>query len=1045
MRKLTELAISRPLLITVIFTVLVLFGVISYTNLNYNLLPKFDAPVVSVITTYRGASADEIENTVTKKIEEAISTLEGIDKITSSSMEGASMVIVQLLNGIDVDKAQNDAQRKVNQIMALLPQDVDDPIVNKFSSDDIPVLRMGVTANIDDKSLYDIIDLQVKPLLASLPGVGEVSMIGGNERQLTVNINREKLESYGLSIETVANIINASSLSTPAGNVESNKNEYAIKFDSKIEHPNQLRNIPLIKLPTGGTIYLKDIAEVVDGQKEITTINHINGLPSIGLQILKQSDANAVEVVKLAKSRLADISEQFKDINIHFEIASDQSEYTLDSANAVITDLTLAIIIVSLVMLFFLHSFRSSLFVLIALPTSMIPTFISMYLFGFSLNLMTLMALSLVVGVLVDDSIVILENIMRHLEMGKNKRQATIDGRSEIGFTALSITLVDVVVFFPMAMVSGMIGNILREFALVIVVSVLMSLFVAFTLTPLLASRWGKLPELNPNKFWGRLFISFENAISAMRDVYTQILTWALNKKRYVFGFVLLLFVGTYLLLSKGFIGTSFMSSGDQGEFVLKIELEPNASVYQTNLVSMEAEKILLAQPEVENVFSNIGFSGSGIATVSNSNKAELNVKLIDKKKRTISSEDFGEKMREEIAKIPGAKITVTEMDLTGNAEQAPVSIIIKGNDREKNKEFASQVKEIVNNTPGTAYVEYSTEDPKPQIEVRLDREKMVSYGINAAEVGTAIGSTFRGNDFSKYKHEGNEYDIMIKSDQFNKTNINDVRNLTFITDQGLPFRLEQFADVQEVLGESVLQRQDRLPSISVNASVIGRSVGTVGQEITDKINQLTPPDGVTWEAGGQLKMQDDAFTSLLAALGIGFLLVYLIMVALYENAVYPFVVLFALPLATIGAFLALALSLNELTIFAMIGLIMLMGLVAKNGILLVDFTNQRKAEGASLTEALIDAGRERFRPIMMTTVAMIFGMLPIAMASGSGAEVKNGMAWVIIGGLTSSLLLTLVVVPCVYYIVDSILNKFRSKRRKRLIQKVNERRAISN
>lgn len=1045
MRKLTELAISRPLLITVIFTVLVLFGVISYTNLNYNLLPKFDAPVVSVITTYRGASADEIENTVTKKIEEAISTLEGIDKITSSSMEGASMVIVQLLNGIDVDKAQNDAQRKVNQIMALLPQDVDDPIVNKFSSDDIPVLRMGVTANIDDKSLYDIIDLQVKPLLASLPGVGEVSMIGGNERQLTVNINREKLESYGLSIETVANIINASSLSTPAGNVESNKNEYAIKFDSKIEHPNQLRNIPLIKLPTGGTIYLKDIAEVVDGQKEITTINHINGLPSIGLQILKQSDANAVEVVKLAKSRLADISEQFKDINIHFEIASDQSEYTLDSANAVITDLTLAIIIVSLVMLFFLHSFRSSLFVLIALPTSMIPTFIAMYLFGFSLNLMTLMALSLVVGVLVDDSIVILENIMRHLEMGKNKRQATIDGRSEIGFTALSITLVDVVVFFPMAMVSGMIGNILREFALVIVVSVLMSLFVAFTLTPLLASRWGKLPELNPNKFWGRLFISFENAISAMRDVYTQILTWALNKKRYVFGFVLLLFVGTYLLLSKGFIGTSFMSSGDQGEFVLKIELEPNASVYQTNLVSMEAEKILLAQPEVENVFSNIGFSGSGIATVSNSNKAELNVKLIDKKKRTISSEDFGEKMREEIAKIPGAKITVTEMDLTGNAEQAPVSIIIKGNDREKNKEFASQVKEIVNNTPGTAYVEYSTEDPKPQIEVRLDREKMVSYGINAAEVGTAIGSTFRGNDFSKYKHEGNEYDIMIKSDQFNKTNINDVRNLTFITDQGLPFRLEQFADVQEVLGESVLQRQDRLPSISVNASVIGRSVGTVGQEITDKINQLTPPDGVTWEAGGQLKMQDDAFTSLLAALGIGFLLVYLIMVALYENAVYPFVVLFALPLATIGAFLALALSLNELTIFAMIGLIMLMGLVAKNGILLVDFTNQRKAEGASLTEALIDAGRERFRPIMMTTVAMIFGMLPIAMASGSGAEVKNGMAWVIIGGLTSSLLLTLVVVPCVYYIVDSILNRFRSKRRKRLIQKVIERRAISN
>src|SRR5690554_3708527 len=715
MRKLTELAINRPLLITVIFTVLILFGVLGYNNLNYNLLPKFDAPVVSIITTYRGASADEIENTVTKNIEDAVSSLEGVDKITSSSMEGASMVVVQLLNGIDIDKAQNDAQRKVNQIRALLPREVDDPIVNKFSSSDIPVLRMGVTADIDDKSLFDLIDLQIKPLLASLPGVGEVNLIGGNERQLIVNVNRDKLESYGLSIAAVANMINAASLSTPAGKVETTESEYAIKFDSKISDPAQLRNIPLMQTPNDGMVYLKDVAEVVDGQEEITTINHINGLPSIGVQILKQSDANAVEVSKLVKERIEEMTAQFSDININFNIASDQSEYTLDSANAVMTDLGLAIIIVSLVLLFFLHSFRSSIFVLIALPASMIPTFIAMYLFGFSLNLMTLMALSLVVGVLVDDSIVILENIMRHMEMGKNKRQATLDGRAEIGFTALSITLVDVVVFLPMVMVSGMIGNILREFALVVVVSVLMSLMVAFTLTPLLVSRWGKLPDLNPKKSWGRIFISFEKIITNLRDGYTGILKWALNHKRYVFGFILLLFVGTYLLLTKGFIGTSFMSSGDQGEFVLKIELEPNASVYQTNLVSMEAEKILLAQPEVENVFSNIGFSGSGIATVSNSNKAELNIKLIDKKKRTISSEDFGEKMREEIAKIPGAKITVTEMDLTGNAEQAPVSIIIKGNDREKNKEFASQVKEIVNNTPGTAYVEYSTEDPKPQ------------------------------------------------------------------------------------------------------------------------------------------------------------------------------------------------------------------------------------------------------------------------------------------------------------------------------------------
>lgn len=1037
MRKLTELAINRPLLITVIFTVLILFGVLGYNNLNYNLLPKFDAPVVSIITTYRGASADEIENTVTKNIEDAVSSLEGVDKITSSSMEGASMVVVQLLNGIDIDKAQNDAQRKVNQIRALLPREVDDPIINKFSSDDVPVIRMGVTADIDDKTLYDIIELQITPLFASLPGVGEVNLIGGNERQLIVNVNRDKLESYGLSIAAVANMINAASLSTPAGKVETTESEYAIKFDSKISDPAQLRNIPLMQTPNGGMVYLKDVAEVVDGQEEITTINHINGLPSIGVQILKQSDANAVEVSKLVKERIEEMTAQFSDININFNIASDQSEYTLDSANAVMTDLGLAIIIVSLVLLFFLHSFRSSIFVLIALPASMIPTFIAMYLFGFSLNLMTLMALSLVVGVLVDDSIVILENIMRHMEMGKNKRQATLDGRAEIGFTALSITLVDVVVFFPMAMVSGMIGNILREFALVIVVSVLMSLFVAFTLTPLLVSRWGKLPDLNPKKSWGRIFISFEKIITNLRDGYTKILKWSLNHKRYVFGFIILLFIGTFLLISKGFIGTAFMSPGDQGEFVVQLELEPNASVYQTNVNAIEAEKILLAQPEVISVFSNIGYSGSGIGTVSNSNKAELNVKMVDKHDRAISAEAFGEKMEKAISQLPGVKVTIAQMDLTGNTSQSPVSFIVKGNDREKNRAFASQIKDIVESTPGTVYVEYSTENPKPEIEVVLDREKMALYGINASEVGAALGTSFRGNDMSKYKHEGNEYDIMVKSDQFNKADINDVRNLSFMTMEGQAFRLGQFAHVNEVLGESVLQRQDRLPSIGVNASVVGRSVGTVGQEIMDQINELEIPEGVSWIPAGDLEFQGDAFSSLLGALAIGFLLVYLIMVALYENAIYPFVVLFALPLATIGAFLALALTMNEITMFAMIGLIMLMGLVAKNGILLVDFTNQRKAEGAGLVEALIDAGRERFRPIVMTTVAMIFGMLPIAMATGSGAEVKNGMAWVIIGGLTSSLLLTLVVVPCVYYVVDSILNRFRGRRRKKLKEKV--------
>jgi len=1040
MKKLTELAINRPLLITVIFTILLLFGFISYKSLNYNLLPKFDASVVSVVTTYRGASAEEIENTVTKEIEDAVSSLEGIDKISSTSLEGASMVVIQLKNGINVDKAQNDAQRKVNQVRALLPKDLDDPIVNKFSSDDIPVLRMGVTAETDDKSLYDLIDLQIKPQLSNIPGVGQVSLIGGNERQLIVNVNRDKLESYGMTIAQISNFITAASLSTPAGKVETGSTEYAIKFDSKFNNAEQLRDMTILNTKDGGKVYLRDVAEVVNGQAEVTTINHINGLPSIGIQILKQTDANAVEVSKLVQQKLEILKADYANIGIHFNIASDQSIYTLNSANAVMEDILLAIIIVSLIMLMFLHSVRSSLFVLVALPASMIPTFIMMNLMGMSLNLMTLMALSLVVGILVDDSIVILENIMRHMEMGKNKRQATIDGRSEIGFTALAITSVDVVVFLPMALVSGMIGNIIREFALVVVFSTIMSLIVCFTLTPLLASRWGKLVHLDKKTLWGRISIWFENRIDALRDGYGHILQWALFHKRWIFGGVIILFIGTFFLLKNGFVGVTFISNGDQGELLVKLELDPTVSVYQTNMITQEAEKIIMSRPEVVTVFSNIGYSSTGLATVGNSNYSEINVKLVDKDERTISSEEFGNEMQKKISQIPGVKVTVAAVSITGGANQAAIMMVVKGSDRHKIREGAEQIMDIVKSNPGVVYPAFSTKTPKPEIDVKLDREKLAVFGLNASEVGASIGNAFRGNDQAKYKYLGNEYDIMVKSDDYNKSNIGDVRGLLFTNSSGQSFRLDQFATVSEDLGESVLERSDRLPSITVQADVQGRAAGTVGQEIKDRVDKIKLPAGVTWKFTGQMENQGDAFGSLLGALGLGILLVYLIMVALYENAIYPFVVLFALPLATIGAFLALALTMKELTIFSMIGLIMLMGLVAKNGILLVDFTNQRKAEGAGLVEALIDAGRERFRPILMTTIAMIFGMLPIALATGSGAEVKSGMAWVIIGGLTSSLILTLLVVPCVYYVVDSLMNRFRGRRRKKLVKQVKAR-----
>ncbi|GGH53423.1 efflux RND transporter permease subunit [Dyadobacter endophyticus] len=1031
--SITEVAVKRPLFITVVFVVLVLFGLISYNQLSYNLLPKFEANVVSVMTTYRGASADEVETNVTKHIEDAVSAIEGLDQINSTSQEGVSSVIIQLKQGISVDLAQQEAQRKVEQVISLLPDDADRPVINKFSTDEIPVLRMGVTANLSPSELYDLIDDKLKPQLSNVTGVGQVTIIGGTERQIQVNISQDKLKAYHLSISQVSAAINNANTSYPAGQVKTQEDQLSIRFDAKLTTVANLRNVIVGKSSNGGQIFLRDIAEVYDGIADATAVNHINGRPSVALQIQKQSDANAVDVSKLTRERLTSLEKQYASQGLKFNIASDQSIYTLASADAVVFDLGLAVLIVSVVMLLFLHSFRSSMFILVALPSSMIPTFILMSMLGFSLNLMTLMALSLVVGILVDDSIVVLENINRHMEMGKSRWQAALDGRAEIGFTALAITLVDVVVFVPLALTQGLIGNILREFSLVVVFSTLMSLLVSFTLTPLLASRFGKIEVLDKNSLWGRLNLGFEKFLDNVKEEYGRILTWVLGHKRYIFLLSIFLIVGSIALVPGGFVGAAFMQQSDRGELNVSIELAPTASVYQTNQVAQRVEKILLGKKEVTKVFTNVGYSSTGLGTTSNSNIADLTVQLVDKKERTVSSEEFGQNVQKEILQIPGVKVTVAPTSITGNANQAPIQVAVKGTDMAVIRKTAEQVKDIVSSVPGTSNVDYSVDDPKPEVGVTLDREKMAQLGINAAEVGATLQTAFRGDDRSKFKQNGKEYDIMVNLDQFDRSKADDIRHLTFVNSQGQTFELSQFATIREGMGESVLQRIDRLSSITINSQVVGRPSGSIGADIQAKMAKVKLPEGISIEYRGDLKNQADAFGSLGVALLLGIVLIYLIMVALYESTIYPFVVLFSIPVALVGALTALALTMESLTIFSIVGMIMLLGLVAKNAILIVDFANQLKEEGYALKEALIEAGKERLRPILMTTIAMIAGMLPIALASGDGAEVKNGMAWVIIGGLTSSLLLTLFLVPSAYYVVDRIKERLAGRKKRKV------------
>ena len=1024
--SITGIAIKRPLLIVVIFTILGIFGVQSYFGLNYNLLPSMEIATVTVNTVYPGASAAEVEASVTKKLEDAFASVEGVDQITSSSQEGVSQITIAFKSSIKVDEAEGNVQRKADQIQKDLPKDIDKPSVQKVNIEELPVIKAGVTSNMSPKDLYELVDKELLPVLQNTKGVGQVNVIGGDQREIKVNIDQQKLKFYGITITQVTDAVNQANQSFPAGQIKTVQQQFSIQFDANVTSLEQLRSLVIKQLPNGGTILLKDLAEVVDGSVESTAINHINGQPSIGLQIIKQSDANAVNVSKGVKEAFSTIEKRYEKDGLKFGISTDQSTYTLHAADEVMFDLGLAVVIVGIVMLAFLHSFRSSMFVMVALPSSIIPTFIVMYLMGFSLNLMTLMAMSLVVGVLVDDSIVVLENIYRHLEMGKDKRAAALEGRNEIGFTALSITLVDVVVFLPLAMASGLIGSILKEFSLVVVVSTLMSLFVSFTITPLLASRFGKVEILNKDTLWGRINLTFENSIDSIKNYYGKLLQKILFKKRWLFLGVIAMLIGSVMLVVKGFIGSTFIPAGDQGELLVNLELSPSASIYLTNMATQEAEKIILSKPEVRNAFSSVGFvAGSVSGSSNNSNLSEITVSLVDAKERSISSEDFGIKLKQELSEaIPGIKVIVSPTSIAGQGNQAPIKIAIKGIDLKSIREVAEKYKEIVATVAGTQSVELSVKDQKEQVEIELDREKMAILGLNATQVGNVLQNSFNGNSNIKYKEKGNEYDILINLDQSDRSDISNVGNLSFSNNKGQAFTLSQFAHVNMGMGESVRQRTDRLNAISVYAQVIGRPVGTVAAEIKEKLTKIDLPEGITVDYEGDVKNQTEAFSSLLIALLTAIVLVYLIMVALYESLIYPFVVLFSIPVALIGAFLALALTMETLNVFSIIGMIMLMGLVAKNGILIVDFSNQLKAEGHTIIEALVEAGKERLRPILMTTLAMILGMLPIALASGPGSEVKNGMAWVIIGGLTSSMILTLFVVPSIYLIIERIKSR---------------------
>jgi HAE1 family hydrophobic/amphiphilic exporter-1 len=1025
----TEIAVKRSTLVVVVFTGLALLGLMCYRLLTYELIPKIDMPVMTVVTQYPGASAGEVENSVTKKIEDALSALENVKYMASTSQENVSIIVLELLPNTNVDLTLQDAQRKVNAILSQMPVNVKTPALMSYSTDDIPILKMGVRARMQATRLFQIAKDQIKPQLSKIPGVGQVTLIGGDERQIRINIDRGRLAAYNLSIAQVFGAVSSSNMQFATGRIEGTQSQYTIRLAGRIATLDELGRLILVRRPNGSLIRLGDVAEIVDGVAEYTKITRINGENSIGIYIQKQSDANTVEVCRLVKEELAKIESQYALSSLAFDIASDNSEFTLDAANAVMNDLGVAILLVAIVMFLFLHSVRNSFIVLVSIPTSLVSVFIGMYLFNFSLNTMTLMGLSLVIGILVDDSIVVLENIYRHLAMGKDRTRAALDGRGEIGFTAVAITMVDVVVFLPMSLVSGMIGNFLREFALVVVFSTLMSLFVSFTVTPLLASRFSRIERLTRGTLMGRIALGFEALYHRAVAGYERVLRWGLAHRRPVYAVATALFIGSFLLVGFGFIGNEFMPNSDRGEFTITLEGEPQNTLRQTNMLVEKVEKLLFEKPEVRKVFATVGGTSSAMGLgASEAHKAEITVAIVDKRERSVTVEQFAARVKRDILeRIPGLKVTATPASMMGSA-QAPVQILLRGSDMDEIYRTADKVSRAIADVPGVNDIRLSVDRSKPEMHIELDRDRMSSLGLSVSDVGTALQLAFAGNTNLQYSEGGTDYDINVKLDAFDRRSIADIGSISFVTGAGSIVELRQFASVSQALGPNKLERYNRMSSLTVKAEVFGRPTGTVGAEIKEAVARSVRAKGVDIIYKGQMERQAEAFGGLFTALFAAILLVYFVMVALYNSYLYPFVVLFSLPVAMIGALLALALTGNAISVYSLIGMIMLMGLVAKNAILLVDFTNALRAKGMGVVDALVEAGKERMRPILMTTIAMVFGMLPLAVSTGAASENRHGLAWVIIGGLVSSLLLTLVLVPAVYVAMENL--KERARRR---------------
>ncbi len=1010
---LSEVAIKRPVFTVMLMVALLVLGWFGFKKLGTDLFPDVSFPVVTVTVPYPGASPQEVENLVTKPIEDSVISLNGIDRVRSFSREGVSQVVVLFKLNVDIVDAATQVRERVAGVRYKLPDAADEPSIQRLDVSAAAALTytMKTTGSLSEVRKY--VDDVLKPELEQVDGVAAVNVQGGGKREVQVDLDRDKINALGLSPSAIVQRLQAENLNVPAGRFDEGEREISVRTIGELADVESVREVIVATSPDGASVRLRDVARVTDGFEEQRTLARVNGQSSVTFDVVKQSGQNTVAVADAVKARIALLEPQFPK-GMKADLIIDQARFINESVTQVEHDIVFGGAMAILVVLLFMLDIRSTIISSFALPTSVIGTFFIMYMAGFTLNMMTLLALSLSIGILIDDAVVVRENIFKHLERGVPARQAAIDGTKEIALSVLATTGTIVAVFLPVAFVEGMVGQFFRQFGYTVSAAVVLSLFVAFTLDPMLSSRFSKPIDHHAKDPFAWLKRPFQWFFDNLDATYKSMLGWAIRHKLVVGVAAIgsLVFMG----FISGLTGSDFVNAEDRGQFVLEMEMPAGTSLEETSRLSEAGEKKLLENPEFKTVFTLVGPDGEV-------NKARWRVETTPKASRSITLMALQDEARKAAAAgAPGAKIVVTEPPFVeGAATEAPIMINVRGNTYDDIEPVARKLTGILGQTPGVQDIQMKYTPGRPELRVDVDRAKAADRGLTMAQVAMAVRGAVEGEEAGKLRQGKDEVPIRVRLQEGDRQRPEDLASLSVRTPQGVML-LGDVATFTRGEGPQVIERENRSRQIQIWASPSNRPLGDIVADIQPQIDKLQLPKGTGISYDGQIKMMNENNSAMGVAMLLGVVFIYIILASQFESFIHPITIMITLPLALVGAILGLFLTKNTMAMGSMIGMILLMGLVTKNAILLIDRAIVRvREQGETPFQAVLEAGPERLRPILMTSAAMVLGMLPTAISNSEGSEFRAPMAIAVIGGVISSTLLSLVVVPVLYLSIEGL------------------------